>query len=104
MKKLWRAYREWRNPRWANVRAKGAWPTFFYSMLDGLARGMLFGVFMGVVVFAGAFRGESLWTRVTYSLVGGLIIGCVLGLGRWVVNANERAYEEMKRLEAQPHK
>jgi hypothetical protein len=104
MKKLWGAFKGWRNPNWAKVRAKGAWPTFLYSMLDGLIRGILLGVLMGSVVLVGAFRGESLWTRAAYSLAGGLIIGCIIGLGRWVVNVNERAYEEMKRLEARPHK
>ena len=104
MNKLWRAYRAWQHPRWADVRAKGAWPTFLYSMPDGLVRGIMFSVFMGMVVFVGAFRGEPLRTWATYPLVSGLIIGCLIGLGRWVVNVNERAYEEMKRLEAQPHK
>jgi hypothetical protein len=101
---LWGAYKEWRNLRWANVRAKGPWPIFLYSMLDGLARGIVFGVFMVMVVFVGAFRGESLRTQATYALVGGLVIGCIIGLGRWVVNVHERAYEEVKGIGSQPHK
>jgi predicted lipid-binding transport protein (Tim44 family) len=59
MGELWGTYKARRTPSWADVRARGAWPTFLYSMLDGLVRGVLFGVFMGLAVFGGGFPGRD---------------------------------------------